>query len=169
MPDVYSFHSMIIQVIQRHELIRISSRMRLHALYAITGQKEIRWTLTMISRDGQCPRARGHMLRIFMTLPSLYRPDYVPLKYDFTLTRYTSWRCCNHCATRVETRDHQRSLSLTNRIWHRIVHVDRPSVSVNAMHVQCRRKQKGTGFSILSVVATSMRSSKGARFECLCC
>jgi len=46
-------------------------------------------------------------------------PDYVPLKYDFTLTRYTSWRCCNHCATRVETRDHQRSLSSTNRIWHR--------------------------------------------------
>lgn len=44
----------------------------------------------------------------------------------------------------------------------RIAHVDRPSVSVNAMHVQCRRKQKGTGFPILSVVAPSMRSSKGA-------
>jgi len=41
------------------------------------GQKEIRWTLTMIPRDGQqCPRARGHMLRIFMTLPSLYRRGY---------------------------------------------------------------------------------------------
>lgn len=44
-----------------------------------------------------------------------------PPKYGFTLARYTSRRrqCCNHCATRVETRDHQRSLSLTNRIWHR--------------------------------------------------
>ena len=51
----------------------------------------------------------------------------------------------------------------------RIAHVDRPTVAMNAMHVQCRHKQKGTGFSILSVVAPSMRSSKGARFECLYC
>jgi len=73
----------------------------------------------MIPRDGQrCPRARGHMLRIFMTLPSLYRTMSPEERF---YPRAIHWRrqCCDHCATRVETRDHQRSLSSTNRIWHR--------------------------------------------------
>lgn len=150
-----------------------SRRVRLHALYAITRQKEIRWT--MIPRDGQrCPRARGHMLRIFMTLPSLYRSDYVPPKNDFTLVRYTSlWRQCrDHCATRVETRDHQRSLSSTNRIWHR------PNRSRGSPERACRWtrctcniavNRRVQGFRSYRWLRRQCVRQKASRFECLCC
>lgn len=53
----------------------------------------------------------------------------------------------------------------------RIAHVDRPSVSVNAMHVQRRRKQKGTGvFDPIGGRRQCVRQrAPDARFECLCC
>ena len=145
-----------------------------HCTHRTELQKEIRWMLTMIPRDGQqCPRARGHMLRIFMTLPSLYRSSY-------TAPRSTILPSCNtqasngNVATIVLLASRRGIISAhCHRLIEfgidRIAHVDRPTVAMNAMHVQCRHKQKGTGFSILSVVAPSMRSSKGARFECLYC
>lgn len=159
-------------------IVHWSRRLRLHALYAIIRQKEIRWTLTMIPRDGQrCPRARGHMLWIFMTLPSLHRPDYVPPKYDFTLARYTSRRGDSNVTTIVQLASRRGIISahchrLIEFGTDRIAHVDRPGVSVNATHVQCRRKQKGTGFSILSWPCRQcirQRASRRSFRLCLCC
>jgi len=123
---------------------------------AVKWQKEIRWTFTMISHR-RCPQARRHMLRIFMAFSSPYRPVYVPHTISPSRDTRASRRCCDHCIGRVETRDHQRSLSSTNRIWHR------PNLLTWVQICPCTCSVVNTrvrDFRFFSAVTTSMSSLK---------
>lgn len=128
------------------------------------------------SRGSKVLEVRGHMLRIFM---AFLRP---------CITRTTSPQSTilpsrdtragdGNVATIVQLASRRGIISahchrLIEFGTDRITHVDRPSVSVNAMHVQHRCKQKGTGvFNPIDgrAVNAFVKGRLDTRFECLCC